>query len=610
MSHTWPFFNAQFPMAEYSTGADHVELRQKPEPTVSKRISKDMGHFLRMNSSNTSLGKPDKRSSIGAERPRSFVKEESVPGGSIASKGFKTLIPGDYIYNFELPLDSHLPETTNVERGYVKYELEANVERPGTFNKKVTGTKEVLLIRTPSETSLEQVEPIAISRNWDDQLHYEIVISGKSFPLGSQIPVAVKLTPLAKVQCHRVKVYITESIEMWCANKRVHRTEAQRRMLLFEKRADGPPTSTFAGSTMRVVSGGGIPYDLRAAAARGEIVNGLDSNNLLGNLEGADATIGPTEMEINVQLPTCADLSKADSKSKLHFDTTYSNIQVHHWIKIVLRISRPDANDPAKRRHFEISIDSPFHILSCRATQTNTALPAYSYPDPINTYSPTQQCGCPGAPLVPPHMSSISHSIAQFESSARNSCDISTPTILRPPPAAHVNGDSSPSNATAQHADILTHAPRPMHIIRAPSYNPPAFDDEEPPPPLMTPPPEYNDIASPTTGLADYFTRLSDAHATEDAAAEAVLFHSNGNPAVINSNSASVNAAMVSDDLIGAEETVVIDEATRSVTRLDVSDSDSDAASTPTQRSSVVADHPTILAALVLEAGRDVDLLA
>jgi arrestin-related trafficking adapter 3/6 len=54
-----------------------------------------------------------------------------------------------------------------------------------------------------------------------------------------------------------------------------------------------------------------------------------------------------------------------------------------------------------------------------------------------------------------------------------------------------------------------------MHIIRVPSYNPPAFDAEEPPPPLETPPPQYDSIASPTTGLADYFARLSDAYTTE-----------------------------------------------------------------------------------------------
>ena len=51
-----------------------------------------------------------------------------------------------------------------------------------------------------------------------------------------------------------------------------------------------------------------------------------------------------------------------------------------------------------------------------------------------------------------------------------------------------------------------------MHLLRAPSFNPPAFDDSEPPPPMITPPPDYGDIASPTSGLADYFARLSDAY--------------------------------------------------------------------------------------------------
>jgi hypothetical protein len=56
-----------------------------------------------------------------------------------------------------------------------------------------------------------------------------------------------------------------------------------------------------------------------------------------------------------------------------------------------------------------------------------------------------------------------------------------------------------------------------MHIIRAPSYNPPAFDAEDMPPPFQTPPPEYHDIASPTSGMADYFARFSDAHSTEES---------------------------------------------------------------------------------------------
>ena len=340
MSHTWPFFNAQFPTAEASTGADHFELFKAPTASANINAPKGRSSFDVFgrdspNSSSTNLStKEQKRLSLQVNQSRSFGKgESSTNGPSVAQKGYRVFDPGDYVYNFELPLDSHLPETIDVELGSVKYELEALVERAGAFRANLIGTKEVTLIRAPSEGSLEQVEPIAISRSWEDQLHYDIVISGKSFPLGAQIPIAFKLTPLAKVQCHRIKVFVTENTEYFCANKRVHRMEPTRKIQLFEKRADGPPTSTFPGSTMRIISGGGVPYDQRAAAARGENVEVQDPGNLLGDLNG-EVNIGPTEMEFNVQLPSCHHMKEKEKASKLHFDTTYQNIQVHHWIKV------------------------------------------------------------------------------------------------------------------------------------------------------------------------------------------------------------------------------------------------------------------------------------
>jgi hypothetical protein len=360
MSHTWPFFNSQFPTAETGTGADQVDL-YKSTGGLGGSPNNSMLNLTT---------KEAKRLSLQVNQSRSFGKGETPSGGpSVAQRGYRTFNPGEYTYNFELPLDSRLPETIDVELGSVKYELEATVERAGAFRTNLVGTKEVSVIRAPSEGSLEQVEPIAISRSWEDQLHYDIVISGKSFPLGAQVPIAFKLTPLAKVQCHRIKVFVTENVEYFCNNKRVHRMEPVRKVQLFEKRADAPPTSTFPGSTMRIVSGGGVPYDQRAAAARGEDIQVQDPTNLLGDL-GGDANIGPTEMEFNVQLPSCHNMREKDKLTKLHFDTTYQNIQVHHWIKVcsihpfhlhvshtnpqklVMRLSKPDATDPTKRRHF------------------------------------------------------------------------------------------------------------------------------------------------------------------------------------------------------------------------------------------------------------------
>ena len=116
-----------------------------------------------------------------------------------------------------------------------------------------------------------------------------------------------------------------------------------------------------------------------------------------------------------------------------------------------MRLSKPDATDPTKRRHFEISIDSPLSSIGRSRGNSDAVIPT------------------------------------------------PTPTLTRPQ-AAHIGG---PNDSTVQ---------RPIHLMRVPSFNPPAFSEIEPPPPVETPPPLYETIASPTSGLADYFSRLSDAY--------------------------------------------------------------------------------------------------
>ena len=339
MNHTWPFFNAQFHNSEHGTGADHVQLLKGPLTTTREVCAPDVHPTFeqpkRNSVSNAILTtKEHKRLSLQLNQSRSFGKGESTTSGStVNQKGYRTFTPGVYIYNFELPIDSRMPETIEVELGNVKYYLEATVERAGAFRANLVGSKEVTLIRAPAEGSLEQVEPIAISRNWEDQLHYDIVISGKSFPLGAQVPIAFKLTPLAKVQCHRIKVFVTENIQYYTSNKRVHRLEPTRKVQLFEKRADAPSTSAYPGSSVRITAGGGVAYDGREAAARGDENVPRDQSNLLGNLD-AEYDVGPTEMEFDVQLPSCHTMKSKPTNQQIHFDTTYHGIQVHHWIKV------------------------------------------------------------------------------------------------------------------------------------------------------------------------------------------------------------------------------------------------------------------------------------
>ncbi|MDA4131682.1 MAG: arrestin family protein, partial [Thaumarchaeota archaeon] len=182
-----------------------------------------------------------KKLSLQSAQSRSFGKGDSpMAANQPQARGFKVFCPGTYEYSFELPIDHHQLESIKLQYGSVKWELETTVERAGPFKPNLHGTREVSVVRVPDQMSLELTEPISISRQWEDQLHYDIIISGKSFPIGAKIPIAFKLTPLAKVQVHKLKVLVTESIEYSTNDHRVTRKDRGRKVLLVEKAAGKP----------------------------------------------------------------------------------------------------------------------------------------------------------------------------------------------------------------------------------------------------------------------------------------------------------------------------------------------------------------------------------
>ncbi|KAK9774325.1 putative Arrestin C-terminal-like domain-containing protein [Seiridium cardinale] len=493
---------------------------------------------LRNRSNGNLTAKEYKRLSLQNQQSRSFGKGDSPAGNPVQLKGYKVFYPGTYEYSFELPIDHHQLETTKLPFGSVKWELETIVERAGAFKPNLHGTKEVCIVRVPDQLSLEMTEPISISRQWEDQLHYDIMISGKSFPIGTKIPIAFKLTPLAKVQVHKLKVFVTESIEYWTNDRRVTRKDPGRKILLLEKSAGKPLDKQFENSEVRVLSGGELSpderHEARIAAARRRSVEASQrhtmpqplpdpTDNLLGDLDlGLESYWGSTEIEMNVQIPTCEQMAK-DKSMRLNPDCSWRNVNVYHWIKvsvpycmcvyvfvlfidmkqIVMRISRLDPEDPAgkRRRHFEISIDSPFTVLNCRATQANTSLPEYSGAEqPM--YRQQATCGCPDANILAtnPSPASSTGTIPSVEPTPLSA----EASPLPPPPAAHIGTQAQAGGAQA--------VQRPIHLMRYPSFNPPAFDEDEAPPPLPTPPPQYDMVVGTPSvdGLADYFARLAD----------------------------------------------------------------------------------------------------
>jgi hypothetical protein len=177
MTHTWPFFNAQFSNSESSHGADATRFLDSQRlstdlsrssmdsvsslalsDTQSSRSATPVGspNLLAVNNGNPHFGIPYGQS-------RSFSKEDKTV---TQSRGYRLFPAGEYVYNFELPLDSILPESIEADMGSVRYELEATVERSRAFKSNLCGKTEVLLVRNPAEQNLEIHEPISISRTW------------------------------------------------------------------------------------------------------------------------------------------------------------------------------------------------------------------------------------------------------------------------------------------------------------------------------------------------------------------------------------------------------------------------------------------------------------
>lgn len=358
-----PFFNALYEGSENGFGTlCNYTLRSNKSATSSVTNlaldASNQGGFLpsiggRNRSGTVTSSKDLKRLSLQSNQSRSFQKGDSVFGPTPQQKGYKVFHPGVYEYTFEIPIDNNCPETTKLPLASVIWQLEVLVERSGTFKPNLQGVKEIPVIRSPSEDSLELVEPISISRKWEDQLHYEIMISGKSFPLGSKIPIAFKLTPLAKVQVHKIKVFVSENIEYFTNSKKVTRKDITRKLLLLEKQAGKPLSKDFVGSEVRVLAGGETSPEERAqlrrfaqarrdreAQSRGVPSEPIPepSENILGDIDlGMEQTWGQTEIEMNVQLPTCEMIEKDRAKRLVH-DCTWKNVNVHHWIKVGSRL--------------------------------------------------------------------------------------------------------------------------------------------------------------------------------------------------------------------------------------------------------------------------------
>lgn len=367
INHTWPFFDYQYttsankgtqifiprtedelhdfsitPMSSYDTDLHSIKSPSSLMSTLigaTSNSSQGNGNSkkkLRMK--NVLL--PNFKSNSSRTTDTNFLMAQPSNASSVNSTGgsddAKLFPVGDYIYTFELPIQSSLPESIKVAYGSNKYSLEATIERSGKFKQNLYGKRMINVIRAPFQDSVEENQPIIINRDWENRLQYDIVIYSKQVVLNSYLPISFRMIPLEKVKVHRLRVYMTEHLDYYCHQKKVHRTEPQKKVLLLEHKPN----------------------------------EGMNDNLLALNEE----EIGGMELDFQVFIP---EIYGAGRKLNPECDT--DNIQCHHWIKICIRISKsePTTEDPDKRKQYELTIDSPMHLLSPLCAHANTLLPSY-----------------------------------------------------------------------------------------------------------------------------------------------------------------------------------------------------------------------------------------
>lgn len=415
ISHTWPFYQLDLPLTH--CGADlyvpggtkgslhdnvlSLNLADAASPHLAPMESAALfaANLVKRAASPDRLTPSLSRADLAAVRSAlSFTTDDSRRG---------LFSPGFYVYNFEHPIPPLSPESINLTFGRVSYHLELVIARFGAFKTNLVARVPVEVVRIPSENSVEENEPIIIERDWEEHMRYEIVIGGKAVVLDSYVPINFRFIPLrSKVQLHRIRVYITENCNYYCNNKSVHRAEPVKKFLLLEHKAK---------KNQSLMSKGGGMAETPPTAEEDEVL--------------------PRELEFQMFVPSV--LNKKYNYC-MHPDTSYENIQCDHWLKISLRISREDTENPQKRKHFEILIDSPVHLCSPSAAPNHTLLPSYDMePDFLPVYSPNSPPMSPGVTPIDSSLQGVGRllfsAFALGGNSTSNSGNASpVPTIQRP----------------------------------------------------------------------------------------------------------------------------------------------------------------------------------
>ncbi|KAH9067647.1 hypothetical protein EDB87DRAFT_1584443 [Lactarius vividus] len=361
----------------------HTSRENSPASPRSHSRERNSQRFSFAGVSNSILGAMRGLSGTSEERSRSRRSghppgkgsEAVVPGSNehkSAGDGWQEFKKGLYTFPISFSIPSYMPPTLSCDYGSVTWRLKANVHRPGIFTPKLSASCEVILVASPNEDR-EDTAGFAIERTWEDQMRYTLSVSGRMFPIGGSIPIALSFLPMTKVKIYKISVHLEEQVTFFTFESMIRRIDAGQRFDLVSLESKDknspllPHSQTVMDSPLYALLGSNdsLPSDLAAY--------------LMGP--------GPWTLQMNLKVP--------NESRTLHFSNKNRRapIQISHILKIVTRVERGDDKvmDPktGKRKRFDVILRVPVHILSSLASAQHVALPRYTEirdaPSPLPT---------------------------------------------------------------------------------------------------------------------------------------------------------------------------------------------------------------------------------
>lgn len=225
------------------------------------------------------------------------------------------------------------------------------------------------MVTAPGEDDTEDSENVIVERQWDNQMQYLLTISGRSFPIGGEIPISLTFIPWTKMKIFRVSVVLegelpcrchltvdsrrpcVERVDYLTQFKRVARTDTLTRvpLLSFNPANSNAPLLPLQGDDVDAF----MRSPLHALLGPED-----DPAEMASTFMGP----GPWTIQYGVRLPeSCAQIHFTNKNKK-------SNIVVTHLLKVIFRVQRGDDSDVdgagEKRKLYDIVVQTPIHILS------------------------------------------------------------------------------------------------------------------------------------------------------------------------------------------------------------------------------------------------------